>query len=212
MPSLKSRIQVRAAPAIGILILMLCSGFPVAASEVRASGLRVSGGVVTVRSPAMRVAAPAGFRSTGPHSFTKSEDNGYHFDVSLVSYVTPGQVISVVAERLVEDVPLNYDDLAPASWPGPSFLARASGCVSMTSAAAAAMPAESGMAEILKAGFNPNGSFAFETALLLAPDRRHEASIELISRVPSCDDAGNVQAVLADLKGRIRVRKTGAAG
>jgi len=212
MQTLKSRMQFRTSSAFGLAALILFSGLPAAAADARASGLHVAGTVVTVRAPHMRVAIPAGFRVTGPHSFTKKEDNGYHFAVSLVSYVTPGQVISVVAERLVEDVPLNYDDLAPASWPGPSFLARASGCVSMSSTAAAAMPAESGMAEILKAGFNPNGSFAFETALLLAPDRRREASIELISRVPSCDDAGSVQAVLADLKGRIKVRKTGAPG
>ena len=171
----------------------------------RSSGLRVGERSVRVRSLQMTVAPPASFRVTGPHEFSKREDNGYHFDVSLVSYVSLREVVSVVAEHLVEDAPLNYADLPKAQWPSAAFRARASGCASMTPAAAAAMPAESGMSWILQAGFDPNGSFAYEAALLVAPDRRHEASIELITQVASCGDPAGIAAALNLLRNRIKV-------
>ncbi|MCX7057740.1 MAG: hypothetical protein NTZ79_11260 [Proteobacteria bacterium] len=189
--------------ALVATILSGCASSDTGAS--RSSGLRVNERSVLVRLPQMTVTPPAGFRVTGPHHFSKQEDNGYHFEVSLVSYVSPQKVVSVVAEHLVEDVPLNYEDLPQAQWPNAAFLARASGCASMTSSAAAAMPAESGMSWILQAGFDPNGSFAYETALLVAPDRRHEASIELIARVASCNDPAGIEAALKSLRNRIKV-------
>ena len=155
----------------------------------------------------LRVSVGPGFRLSGPHHFSKTEDNGYHFEVSLVSYVAPDAVVSVAAERLLEESALNYDDLKRGRWPDPSFLLRASGCATMTPEQAARMPAESGMQWILATGFVPNGSFAFEAALLVADDRRHEASIELITAVSSCDDAKAIDAALDALRERVTVTR-----
>lgn len=195
--------QFGATLALVATILSSCATPDSGAS--RSSSLRVDERSAMVRSPQMTVAPPAGFRVTGPHQFSKREDNGYRFEVSLVSYVNPQEVVSVAAEHLVEDVPLNYEDLSQAQWPNAAFLARASGCSSMTSSAADAMPAESGMSWVLQAGFDPNGSFAYETALLVATDRRHEASIELITRVASCNDPAGIEAALKSLRNRVNV-------
>lgn len=156
----------------------------------------------------LQVSMGPGFRLTGPHHFTKTEDNRYHFEVSLLSYVAPDAVVSVAAEHLVEDSALNYDELKPARWPDAGFLQRASGCATMTPERAAAMPAESGMQWILATGFVPNGSFAFEAALLVADNRRDEASIELIAAVPSCDDAKAVGTALDRLRERVTVTRS----
>jgi hypothetical protein len=153
----------------------------------------------------LQVSVGSGFQVSGPHHFTKTEDSGYHFEVSLLSYVAPEAVVSVAAERLLEDSALNYDDLKRARWPDARFLLRALGCATLTPERAAGMPAESGMPWILAAGFVPNGSFAFEAALLVAEDRRHEASIELIAPVASCDDAKAIEASLAALRERVTV-------
>ena len=155
----------------------------------------------------LRVSVGPGFRLSGPHHFTKTEDNGYHFEVSLLSYVAPDAVVSVAAERLLEDSALNYDDLKRGRWPDPSFLLRASGCATMTPEQAAGMPAESGMQWILATGFVPDGSFAFEAALLVADDRRHEASIELIAAVSSCDDSKAIDVALDALRERVTVTR-----
>ena len=112
----------------------------------------------------------------------------------------------MVAEHLQESSSLNYENLSPAKWPNPAYLARASGCAEMTATMAAAMPAESGMSWILQAGFNPNGSYAYEAALLIAPDHRHEASIELIAQVASCGDAVGIEAALSSLRSRVKVK------
>jgi len=140
---------------------------------------------------------------TGPHSFSKTEDNGFHFDVTLESYVSADSVVSVVAERLVESSRLNYDDLQPATWPDAGFLTRAVGCAALTPDQAKAFPAESGMNWILEAGFDANGFFAFEASLLVAPDGRHEATVELIVPVSSCDDPAGIESALAALRKRI---------
>lgn len=171
-----------------------------------------SGRSAQVSSPQLTVVAPPGFRLSGPHDFAKREDNGYHFDVSLVSFVSAHEVVSVAAERLQESGSLNYDSLAHAKWPNPTYLARASGCAKMTSSVATAMPAESGMAWILEAGFNPNGSYAYEAALLIAPDHRHEASIELIAEVASCGDTVGIEAALNSLRGHVTVNTIHPAG
>lgn len=170
--------------------------------------LAVQGQTVAVRNAnGMTVSLPAGFRRTGPHNFNKQEDNGYHFEVSLVSYVTPRAVVSVVAERLVERTALNYDELAAARWPDAGFLARAKGCATLTAAQAAQMPEASGMRWIVAAGFNPQGTYAFEGDLLVTPDRRHEASIELIAQVPSCEDSAAIVTALDGLRAQVRVKR-----
>jgi hypothetical protein len=170
--------------------------------------LVVDGNTTRVRNETrLQVSVGPGFRLSGPHHFTKSEDNGYHFEVSLLSYVAPDAVVSVAAERLLEDSALNYDDLQRGRWPDASFLLRASGCATLTPEQAAGMPAESGMQWILATGFVPNGSFAFEAALLVADDRRHEASIELIAPVSSCDDSKAIDAALDTLRGRVTVTR-----
>ena len=177
------------------------------AAAAASSRLAVSSGArsVQVRSPQLTVKAPRGFRRSGPHGFVKKEDNGYNFDVSLVSFVSRREVVSVAAEHLREAGSLNYDSLPQAKWPDPGFLARASGCAKLTLPIATAMPAESGMHWILEAGFDPNGSYAYEAALLVAPDHRHEATIEMITEVKSCDDPIAVEAARASLRNRIRV-------
>ena len=109
--------------------------------------------------------------------------------------------------RLVEAEALNYDELPAATWPDAGFRLRASACTTLTPAQAAAMPAESGMAWIRAAGFVPDGSFVYEASLLLAPDRRHEATIELIAPVKSCDDPAAVKAALATLRAHLKVTR-----
>ncbi|MBP6013402.1 MAG: hypothetical protein KBA31_14350 [Alphaproteobacteria bacterium] len=163
---------------------------------------------VHVQNPSqLTVEVGRGFRVTEPHNFTKQEDNGYHFEVSLVSFVAPHEVVSVAAERLVEDKALNYDELSAASWPDAGFLSRAKGCATLTVEQAAKMPEASGMRWIVEAGFIPNGAFAFEAALLVAPDRRHEASIELIAPVGACTDAHAIDAALDALRARIVTKR-----
>ena len=170
--------------------------------------LFVRGPTVQVRNlTQMAVSLPPRFRRTAPHNFTKQEENGYHFEVSLISYVAPREVVSVVAERLVEDVALNYDSLPPARWPDSGFLARAKGCATLTAAQAAQMPEASGMRWIVAAGFVPDGTYAFEGDLLLAPDLRHEASIELIAQVASCSDPRGVDAALNALRAKVLVKR-----
>jgi hypothetical protein len=173
--------------------------------------LAVKGRSVEVRNAShLLVTAPPGLRRTGPHDFTKQEDNGYHFEVTLISYVGRSQVVSVVAERLVEQAALDYSELPPARWPDPGFLSRARGCIALTPRLAAEMPEASGMRWILAAGFVPQGSFAYEGALLVAPDKRHEASVELIAKVPSCTDQGAIDAALGTLRRQVKVVRAGA--
>ncbi len=191
----------------GLVLLAPCA---LASDEpLKFQHLIVQDQTVQVRnSTKLTVSIAPGFRLTGPHDFTKQEDNGYHFEVSLVSYVAPREVVSVAAERLVEDKALNYADLPAARWPDPAFLSRAKGCATLTADQAAKMPEASGMRWIVEAGFVPNGAFAFEAALLLAPDLRHEASIELIAPVASCADARAVGAALDALRARVVVNRT----
>jgi hypothetical protein len=60
---------------------------------------------------------------------------------------------------------------------------------------------------ILAAGFRPEGAFAFEAAILTSPDRRHEATIELIARVKSCADPDAIADTLQTLRARIKVSR-----
>lgn len=145
------------------------------------------------------------FRPTAVHNFTKQEDNGYHFEVSLVSFVAPREAVSVVAERLVEKSALNYTHLTAARWPDAEFLSRAKGCAVLTPEQAAQMPEASGMSWLIEAGFVPSGAFAFEGDLLVAPDRRHEVSIELVAAVDSCADSKAIDAALDALRSQIAV-------
>ena len=193
-----------------ILMVAILAVAPILASGKvpRFAHLAVGDHVVRVQnSTRMKVSLASGFRLIGPHNFTKQEENGYHFEVSLASYVSRNAVISVAAERLVEAKALNYDELSPASWPDSGFLSRSKGCAAITPEQAAAMPVESGMQWIVDAGFEPSGSFAFEAALLVAPDRRHEASIELIAPVASCTDAIGIEAALQALRARVTVTR-----
>jgi hypothetical protein len=170
--------------------------------------LRIQGRTTIVQNTTdLKVTVDPGFRMTGPHSFAKVEDNGFHFEVSLESYVSADAVVSIVSEHLVESSKLNYDDLAKAKWPDAGFLLRASGCKQMTADEARTFPPESGMSWILDAGFEASGTFAFEASLLLAPDKRHEATIELIVPVSSCDDAAGIESALASLRKRIAVNR-----
>lgn len=171
--------------------------------------LKVEGRTTTVQNATgLSVSVGPEFRMTGPHSFSKAEENGFHFDVTLESYVSANSVVSVVAERLVESSRLNYDDLLPATWPDAGFLTRAAGCAALTTDQAKAFPADSGMRWILEAGFDANGTFAFEAALLLAPDGRHEATVELIVPVSSCDDPAGIESAMIALRKRISVNRS----
>lgn len=179
---------------------------PASAAQPAREHLQVHGRTILAREvTALSVTAGPGLRLTGPHTFIKTEDNGYRFEVSLASMVSPDAVISVAAERLIEAGALNYDDLAAARWPDAGFRVRASGCAVLTPAQAAAMPPQSGMGWILAAGFRPQGAFAFEAAILVAPDRRHEATIELIAPVKSCADPKAITTALDALRARIKV-------
>jgi hypothetical protein len=171
--------------------------------------LRIDGRTTIARNASgLKVSVEPGYRMTGPHSFAKQEDNGFHFEASLESYVSADAVVSVVAERLVESGELNYDDLPAATWPDAGFLLRASGCKQLTPEEARRFPADSGMSWILDAGFEANGTFAFEASLLVAPDKIHEATIELIAPVRSCDDAAGITSALASLRKRITVSRS----
>ena len=191
-----------------IVATLVACGFSCASAE---SGplpalLKIAGRTTIVQNTThLQVSVTPGFQMTGPHSFRK-EDNGFHFEATLQSYVSADSVISVVAERLVESSKLNYDDLPKATWPDAGFLTRASGCTQMTPDQAKAFPAESGMSWILDAGFEANGTFAFEASLLMASDGRHEATIELIVPVSSCDDAAAIASALASLRKQITVK------
>ena len=193
-------------PAAALAIAAIAAG--ATASAAPPSHLQVHGRSIVAREvSALTVVASPGLRLTGPHDFTKTEDNGYRFEVSLVSLVAADAVISVAAERLIEAGVLNYDNLPAARWPNPSFRVRASGCATLTPAQAAAMPAQTGMRWILAAGFKPAGSFAFEAAILTSRDRRHEATIELIAPVRSCGDPDGIAAALEALRARIKVTR-----
>ncbi len=199
---------MRASRLLAMLAGLGAFAAPAIAADAGFAHLQLRGRTITApQANNLTVVVAKGPRLTGPHDFTKVEENGYHFEVSLVSIVARDSVISVAGEGLVEAGALSYDDLPAARWPDPGFLRRASGCAAMTSAQAAAMPAESGMTWIRQAGFVPDGAFAYEASLLLAPDRRHEATIELIARVKSCDDTAAVEAALKALRARVRVTR-----
>jgi hypothetical protein len=196
---------------IWVLTALVLVGFGSTLAENRPSPelLRIDGRTTIVRNASgFKVSVEPGFRMTGPHSFAKQEENGFHFDVSLESYVSADAVISVVAERLVESGKLSYDDLPAATWPDSGFLLRASGCKPLTPEEASKFPEESGMSWILDAGFEANGTFAFEASLFLASDKIHEATIELIVPVRSCDDAVGIASALESLRKRITASRS----
>lgn len=189
---------------VAMACMLLIAGTAAADERPSFSHLRMEGQTVHVLNSTQLAVTPGpGFTRTGPHDFLKVEEDKYHFEVSLVSFVEPSAAVSVTAERLVETSALNYDELPPAKWPDSGFLQRASGCATLTPQQAAAMPAQSGMKWLVEAGFVPDGSFAFEASLLLAPDKHHEATIELIARVNSCADTADVEATLSALRARI---------
>lgn len=209
MDSAQSRqtLGVRAWRALALLAGLAWAG-PAVGADAGFAHLQVRGRTVIVRDAnQLSVTYAIGLRRTGPHNFIKVEDSRYHFEVSLVSLVARDTVVSIAAERLVEAEALNYDELPAATWPDAGFRLRASACTTLTPAQAAAMPAESGMAWIRAAGFVPDGSFVYEASLLLAPDRRHEATIELIAPVKSCDDPAAVKAALATLRAHLKVTR-----
>lgn len=173
------------------------------------SHLRVHGQTVQVLNASqLNVTTDPSFHITGPHSFAKTEDTGYQFEVSLASFVAPHSVVTVTAERLIGTTKaLNYTELPAASWPERDFLTRASGCAAITPEQAAAMSTQSGMQWILSEGFIAQGEFAFEASLLVAPDGQHEATIELIAPVASCEDAAAIRTALSELRARVLVRR-----
>ena len=63
---------------------------PASAASPAREHLQVHGRRIVVRDvTALTLTASPGLRLTGPHSFTKPEDNGYRFEVSLASLVAP---------------------------------------------------------------------------------------------------------------------------
>jgi hypothetical protein len=196
---------------IRVFATLVLAGFGSAVAQNRPAHelLRIDGSTTFVRNDSgLKVSVEPGFEMTGPHSFSKQEDNGFHFEVSLESYVSANALVSVVAERLVESDQLNYEELPAAKWPDSGFLLRASGCKLLTPEEARTFSAESGMSWILDAGFEADGSYAFEASLLVASDKIHEATIELIAPVKTCDDAVGIESALASLRKRVSVSRS----
>lgn len=149
--------------------------------------------VISTNATPLRVRGPAELTLIGPYNYIKTTDAGVDFKVSLASFVGPGTVVSIPAERLAEpDGSLDYSKLPRASWPTDAFGILASTCMSMTHEQAEQLPESTGVHWVLKAGFQPEGEFAVHSVIRASEDGDDEISIEIITRVNSCEDAAAV--------------------
>lgn len=193
------------AAKIGFVIVLLLSS---AAAADQSGLLRIDGRTVTVTNKTpVEVTGPAEFQVVGPLQFEKDEENGWVFDVSVVSFAASDAVLSVTAERLRSpaDARLDYSDLPASDWPAGGFHELSHTCMGMTRKKAEALPENSGIHEILAAGFVPEGDFAVASAITSSKDGRDEVSIETISRVESCEDKAAVDRAIETMRGLLRV-------
>lgn len=147
----------------------------------------------------VEVRAPAGFRLLKPTS-RRANFDGHLYYVTLAAFVAKSEAVTFHAERVADHSGAsNYDDLPASPWPG--FRVRRQ-CATIGAADARD---EYDLHWLLTRGWSPVGNLALEQHLKTTADHNQEVVVSIIAHVKSCADKSAVEAVLHDLRSRIRV-------
>ena len=129
--------------------------------------------------------------------------NDVPWQISLSAFVQTDRVMTVFAEHVADMSGVaNYTHYPVSDWPVAGFRSRPAYCLELDQAE---VDEEHDFRWLEAQGFSPVGAIWFAQYFLSGNDFNDEIVVSLLIRAPSCDDADQPSAGLAEMRAALRV-------